>query len=80
MPISPNQLNARSGPNLSPDQPGNGRGREGRTPPPAPSAAYAKRAREIMEDEVGMAPYINVAAEEQNLSTVAGSYRRARAG
>ncbi|KAL1411888.1 hypothetical protein Q8F55_002871 [Vanrija albida] len=28
--------------------------RDGRTPPPAPSAAYAKRAREIIEDATGM--------------------------
>ncbi|OWZ61140.1 hypothetical protein AYX15_06642 [Cryptococcus neoformans] len=60
------------------------RQKEGRTPPPAPSAAYARRAREIIGDEMGVPAYKpamdaeDVAANVSN--SVSTGYRRARAG
>ncbi|EIW68956.1 hypothetical protein TREMEDRAFT_73973 [Tremella mesenterica DSM 1558] len=78
----------RSG--LSPDA-GNSRNREGRTPPPAPSAAFAKRAREI-RDEVGVnnvSPFTTSETEEleqedqikdTTVDSVVVGFRRARAG
>nr|XP_018266900.1 pumilio domain-containing protein c [Kwoniella dejecticola CBS 10117]OBR89058.1 pumilio domain-containing protein c [Kwoniella dejecticola CBS 10117] len=73
--------------NLSPDKVAGFKGREGRTPPPAPSAAYARRAREIIEDEGGL-PGLRATAElrpgEDQIAAVdngvASGYRRARAG
>lgn len=82
MSISPNKP-AKSGNTLSPDQPGSaGRGREGRTPPPAPSAAYARRAREIMENEADLTAYHPSVEEDPEviIEPVAAGYRRARAG
>nr|XP_019048935.1 pumilio domain-containing protein c [Kwoniella bestiolae CBS 10118]OCF27865.1 pumilio domain-containing protein c [Kwoniella bestiolae CBS 10118] len=73
--------------NLSPDKIAGFRNREGRTPPPAPSAAYARRAREIIEDEAGvsgMRPAVAITPEEEHVAAVdngvASGYRRARAG
>lgn len=74
-----------------PESGGASRSREGRTPPPAPSAAYARRAREIMEDEGMLIPSVSVAdlggevvgpqeAEEVEVEVGFGGYRRARAG
>ncbi|WVO15655.1 hypothetical protein L204_103315 [Cryptococcus depauperatus] len=59
---------------------------EGRTPPPAPSAAYAWRARETMGDEMGVAtlqPLVdgdNADATDNSANSVTAGYRRARAG
>ncbi|WVQ83925.1 hypothetical protein IAT38_006069 [Cryptococcus sp. DSM 104549] len=73
--------NSRS--SLSPDKAGF-KPREGRTPPPAPSAAYARRAREIIGDEMGVPTYKPVVDSESDAGTVSNSvaagYRRARAG
>ncbi|WWC99410.1 hypothetical protein V866_006313 [Kwoniella sp. B9012] len=73
--------------NLSPDKITGFRNREGRTPPPAPSAAYARRAREIIEDEAGVSglrPAVAITSEEEQVAAVdngvASGYRRARAG
>jgi len=69
-----------SRPSLSP--PDAARLREGRTPPPAPSAAYARRTREIMED-VGLpslTPIVVVTPQKEKENDVASGYRRARAG
>ncbi|WVF66105.1 hypothetical protein IAT40_000844 [Kwoniella sp. CBS 6097] len=74
---------------LSPDKIAGFRNREGRTPPPAPSAAYARRAREIIEDETGVPGFRSAVgssgfADENSLPAVdngvASGYRRARAG
>lgn len=66
----------RSG--LSPEL--GGGAREERTPPPAPSAVFAKRAREIMDSEVSppgpnMADGVDMHDQGSN-----SSFRRARAG
>lgn len=77
MPSPPKPIpttSARS--SLSPEGPA-GTKRDGRTPPPAPSAAYAKRAREIMESE-GVPVVIQPELVEEQ--PVIGGYRRARAG
>ncbi|WRT63890.1 uncharacterized protein IL334_000816 [Kwoniella shivajii] len=68
---------------LSPDKIAGFRSREGRTPPPAPSAAYAKRAREIIENETGFKPTAGLNSEDDEVAVdngVAAGYRRARAG
>ncbi|WWC85976.1 uncharacterized protein L201_000847 [Kwoniella dendrophila CBS 6074] len=73
--------------NLSPEKVAGFRNREGRTPPPAPSAAFARRAREIIEDETGVSglkPAVGLNPDEDNVVSadngVAAGYRRARAG
>lgn len=86
MSISPNKPpSTRSASSLSPEAAGTARGREGRTPPPAPSAAYARRAREIVEDETGVLAYkplVKEVADEDIgvIGSVTAGYRRARAG
>ncbi|TYJ58189.1 hypothetical protein B9479_001013 [Cryptococcus floricola] len=81
-PPSQNTASPRS--SLSPEKVGF-KQREGKTPPPpAPSAAYARRAREIIGDEMGVPTYkpvvdVDDAPAAPGLSVPAG-YRRARAG
>ncbi|WVR03620.1 hypothetical protein IAU60_000613 [Kwoniella sp. DSM 27419] len=71
---------------LSPDKIIGARAREGRTPPPAPSAAYARRAREIIEIEASAPGFRSAVGgpTEQEVPAadngVAAGYRRARAG
>ncbi|ORY22688.1 hypothetical protein BCR39DRAFT_473742 [Naematelia encephala] len=73
---------------LSPEGPNSaGKSKEGRTPPPAPSAAFARRAREIIEDETGLPisrpAGVSPTPEEEVDGTpggVSSGYRRARAG
>ncbi|WWC66747.1 uncharacterized protein I206_100652 [Kwoniella pini CBS 10737] len=73
--------------NLSPDKVAGFRNKEGRTPPPAPSAAFARRAREIIEDEAGLPglrPTAELNTSEDQIAAadngVTSGYRRARAG
>ncbi|WWD16333.1 hypothetical protein CI109_100759 [Kwoniella shandongensis] len=75
---------------LSPDKVASFRSKEGRTPPPpAPSAAFARRAREIRDDEIGkptFKPVIDPPEDNQDGDVpvidygVSSGYRRARAG
>lgn len=75
-PTKPMTNGSAARPSLSPDAAGVAR--EGRTPPPAPSAVYAKRAREIMETEAG--PAIGASSDADDPVIGGSSYRRARAG
>lgn len=76
-----------SGPGLSPPDASS---RQGRTPPPAPSAAYARRARELNDNDdtlpaIGHVQQLSLGEDLANdvpgssYSVVSG-YRRARAG
>ncbi|KAK8861743.1 hypothetical protein IAR55_002566 [Kwoniella newhampshirensis] len=85
--MSPTIPNQRS--SLSPDKIASLGSREGRTPPPAPSAAYARRAREIIGDETGIPTFKPVVDPPDDTidgdipvagNGVASGYRRARAG
>ena len=63
---------------LSPDAAG--AIRDGRTPPPAPSAVYAKRARELLVGEtVPGAPVLDL-GDDDDQGFGSAVYRRARAG
>ena len=80
MPSPPQSATTKSGSTLGVDPLGVGSRRsEGRTPPPAPSATYAKRAR-----DGAAAEYIEAvnAIEEggEKLESPSGAQRRARAG
>lgn len=75
MPSPTKPLTNGSRSSLSPDAAGTTR--DGRTPPPAPSAVYAKRAREILVAETG--PEVNLEDGDDQVIGSAG-YRRARAG
>ena len=75
----------RTASSLNPDPPGSAgaRGKDGRTPPPAPSAVYSRRAKQIIEDETGMPAYqpsIQDDGSGEDGVGVVGGFRRARAG
>ena len=84
MPSPPVAPAAKMGTSLSSDPPtsAGSRNRDGRTPPPAPSAAWGQRAWEVKE-VTHAAAEVPVAEAEEGMeegNAQAGGYRRARAG
>jgi hypothetical protein len=76
MPSPTKPLTHSSRPSLSPDAAGSRS--DGRTPPPALSSGYARRAREIIESE-GPGPVARSDLLEDD-QVIGSGYRRARAG